>query len=631
MTDECVPGARVRVRFAGKDRSGFVVERTADAEHVGKLSPVRRVVSAEAVLTPQVARLCRAVADRYAGTMSDVVRLAVPPRHAAAEQALDRAEAAGRAGAPPGEVATPHTAWDRYPAGSALLHRLADGQAPYASWLAAPSVDAGQDWPVALAQLAAATRAAGRGALLVMPDQRDTDRVAAALTELLGADHFVRLTASQGPQARYTSWLKVLRGQVRCVVGTRAAAFAPVHDLGLVAWWDDGDDLLAEPRAPYPHVREVLRLRAEQEDAALLVGGFSRSVHVQQWLEQGLVRAVEAVVDRSELPRVVVAGDEWEVERSGPAAHARLPSSAWQAAHAALARGPVLVQVPRRGYLPSLRCQSCRAPARCPQCQGPLQQPQAGEAPTCRWCSSALTRFVCAECGGGRLRSGTVGARRTAEELGRAFPGVPVVRSGGGEVVAEVGSDPALVIATPGAEPLAEDGYAATLLLDGWALLDRPTLDAGEETLRRWMAAGALTRPAGRDGVVVVCSVDSRAPQPVVQSLVRWAPGWYAERELAERRELRLPPTSWMTLLTGQEADVRLMADAVHSSVERIGPLVVSGRRPGEDSSSRMLLRASWSEADQLTRELVAARAARSARKDPGSVQVRVDPEGTML
>ena len=50
----------------------------------------------------------------------------------------------------------------------------------------------------------------------------------------------------------------MLRGHARVVVGTRASAFAPVRDLGLVVAWDEGDDLHQEPRAPYPHVREVL-------------------------------------------------------------------------------------------------------------------------------------------------------------------------------------------------------------------------------------------------------------------------------------------------------------------------------------------------------------------------------------
>ena len=84
---EAVPGARVRVRFSGRLRDGFVLERRATSDHEGRLTPLHKVISAEPVLTGEVAALVRAVADHYAGTFSDVVRLAVPPRHAATEKA----------------------------------------------------------------------------------------------------------------------------------------------------------------------------------------------------------------------------------------------------------------------------------------------------------------------------------------------------------------------------------------------------------------------------------------------------------------------------------------------------------------------------------------------------------------
>ena len=98
--------------------------------------------------------------------------------------------------------------------------------------------------------------------LVVVADGRDLDRVDAALTIVLAEDGnrstHVALSAALGPEERYVRFLRGLRGEVSVVAGTRAAAFAPVRDLGLVVMWDDGDDLYAEPRAPYPHAREVL-------------------------------------------------------------------------------------------------------------------------------------------------------------------------------------------------------------------------------------------------------------------------------------------------------------------------------------------------------------------------------------
>jgi len=622
MDAEAAPGVRVKVRFSGREVDGFVLERRAKAEHVGTLASLRRVVGTEPVLTPEIAALAREVADTHAGSLADVLRLAVPPRHVRAETALT-----ARPPTPPeGDVPTPdESPWARYPAGPTFLRRVRAGEGPWAAWSALPSVDPALGWPAAFAAAAAATLASGRGVILVVPDHRDVARLETALVGALGAGRHVRLTADQGPQARYTAWLSILRGHVRCVVGTRAAAYAPVHDLGLVAWWDDGDDLHAEPRAPYAHMRDVLRLRASRTGSALLVGGFARSVAVEQWVAEGAVREVVADVEpRRALARVHVVGEGHDEERDGPGARAHLPSAAWRAAHAGLDHGPVLVQVPRRGYLPSLSCGECRTPARCPHCHGPLSLPGPGAPPTCRWCGRTPTRFTCAECGSHRLRSSVVGARRTAEELGRAFPGVPVRTSGSPEVLSEVEGTPALVIATPGAEPVAHGGYAATLLLDAWASLDRPALDAGEEALRRWLAAAALTRPAADGGVVVLAGAPVHTPLPVIEALVRWAPEWFARRELAERAELSLPPTVWMARVTGELPAVRAFGDDMAVAMQAVGvPLDRLGPIPAGDQA-HLLLRAPAAAATQATAALAATRRTRSARKDRDQAAVRL-------
>ena len=85
LDEAAAPGVRVRVRFAGRLVDGFLLERVADTDHAGRLAWVDKVVSPEPVLTAEVAALCRAVADRYAGVLADVLRLAVPPRHARVE------------------------------------------------------------------------------------------------------------------------------------------------------------------------------------------------------------------------------------------------------------------------------------------------------------------------------------------------------------------------------------------------------------------------------------------------------------------------------------------------------------------------------------------------------------------
>jgi primosomal protein N' (replication factor Y) len=611
LAEQAQPGVRVRVRFAGRLVDGYVVERAAASEHAGALAFLAKVVSSEPVLTPEVHRLARDVADRYAGTLADVLRLAVPPRHA-------RVEAAPPGDDPPGPPGRPPPAgWARYDHGTALLDAVHAGATVRAVWSALP----GPGWPDEVARLVTTALAAGRGALVVLPDHRDVARVDAALTGLAGAERHVVLTAEPGPAERYRRWLRVRRGEVRAVVGTRAAMFAPVHDLGLAVVWDDGDDLHAEPRAPYPHVRSVLSLRSSREGACLVVGGLSRTAEGAALVRSGWARPVVAGRDtvRQVAPAVRV-GDDSDHPADAGARSARLPTLGWRTASEALAHGPVLVQVPRGGYLPGLACATCRAPARCPVCRGPLGSPGGGGVPACRWCAAPAAAWTCPSCDGTRFRATAVGSRRTAEELGRAFPRVRVRTSGsGGEVLATVGPEPALVVATPGAEPVAEGGYAAALLLDGWALLSRPDLRAAEETLRRWTAAAALVRPGPEGGTVVVVA---DASTPAVQALVRWDQAGFADRELAERAALRLPPEARMASLTGSaDALAGFLAVAeLPAGSEVLGPVAA-----GEDQE-RFLVRAAGGGWPATVAALKAAAGVRSAHKESGSVRLQVDP-----
>ncbi len=424
LARDAVPGCRVRVRFAGRLTGGYLLQRVEASSHEGRLAFLERVVSPEPVLSADVFKLARAVADRYGGTLADVLRLAIPPRHGATEAA-----------APPEDLVAPDPKpldpkapdpkpldpkapdpkpldpkaldpklldpklpdpgpWARYPAGASFLTALAAGRAPRAAWTALP----GPHWPDEIARAAAATAAGGRGTLIVVPDVRDLDLVDAALASALGPGQHVCLAAGLGPAERYRRWLAVARGRILVAAGTRSAMFAPVVRLGLVVIWDDGDDLHAEPRAPYPHVREVLALRAHQGRAAALLGGFARTAEVTQLVASGWAVALTAhrPTVRRWAPRVTAAGDDAELARDEAARSARMPSLALRTAREALGRGPVLFQVPRRGYVVAVACERCGERARCSSCGGPVSLPGAQASPVCGWCGRPRARSACA-------------------------------------------------------------------------------------------------------------------------------------------------------------------------------------------------------------------------------------------
>ena len=658
-----LPGTRVRVRFAGQDVEGFVLERRDSSDHPGRLAPLRRLVSPQVVLTDQVRILARAVADRYAGTLSDVLRLAVPARHARAERsvpgpgsgtepgsgtdpgtgpATGNGSGAGN-GLPAGTGPSPDraggagdprlaTAWDPYPAGRAFLGRLASGGSPRAVWTALP----GPSWTWAIAAAVGAAVDSGRGALVVVPDHSDLQALVPAVAARLGPSGFSRLEAGQGARSRYAAFVSLCRGTTRVAVGTRAAAFAPVEGLGLVVVWEDGDDAHVEQRAPHPHARQVLLIRAEQDGAAVLVGGWSRTAEAAALLDGGWAREIQAprplrrrLWPRVEVPDPTASGD--------PPTAARLPARAWRAIREGLRTGPVLAQVPRTGYVPVTRCQGCRRPARCRHCAGPVRVGPGGGV-GCTWCGRPAPGWTCPACGDGRLRAAVVGVDRTAEELGRAFPSVPLVVSRPGRRPSQVPGS-GLVLATPGVEPAVPGGYAAAVLLDGDRLLQRPDLRAGEEALARWLGACALVRPAGEGGLVVLCA-DPRSA--AVRAVVRADPAGHAAAELAERTELGLPPAVGCAAVTGDPAAVACLMDLARlpDGAQVLGPVPLDGpgHPPGparpvrhtdpdrDPDQVRVLVRVPGHLTGPLALGLAQAVAIRSARRDPGTARVRMDP-----
>jgi primosomal protein N' (replication factor Y) (superfamily II helicase) len=631
-----VPGARVRVRFAGRLRDGFILDRVAVADHEGTLSPLFKIVSSEPVLTREIASLIRKVADHYAGTFADVMRLALPPRHAATEQAEQ-----GRPQCPlPDDH--PEGPLVEYPSGAGFLAALRDGRRPRALWQVTPSAASTGDWALGLAGAARACADGGRGAVIVVPDQTDLDRLAEACTQTLGPAGFAVLVAEAGPAARYRTFLSALRGEVRVVIGNRAAAYAPVHDLGLVALWDDGDDLLAEQRAPYPHTRDVLALRAADTPAAALFAGYGRTAELQAWLERGWLQELvgDRLAVRHAAPKVRVTADsDYALQRDPVSRSARLPHEVFEMMRATLPQGPVLVQVPRAGYLVALVCQDCREPMRCVFCGGPTDVVRAEPFDKlrtatvragCAWCGRPQIDWQCPICGSRHVRAPVVGADRTAEELGKAFPQTPVRQSIGGKRLASVADTSAIVVATPGAEPPAVGGYAGAVLLDTTLLLLRQDLRAAEEALRRWFNVVALVR-SGSDGgsVIAVGESSGRA----LQALVRVDPGGFAARELSERAAARFPPAAKLITVDGPAEALGEFASLVQAppQTEYLGPVDLPIQRLGTGEASepaiqRLTLRASLADGARLVAAVKAAAAVRTARKSDGSLRIKVDP-----
>ena len=322
----------------------------------------------------------------------------------------------------------------QYAGGEAFLDRLSVGsRAPgrLDGRPRRPATDA-LDWPHAIAVAVCTAAAAGRGALVVLPDARDVARVDEALRAAGPRSEHVVLTADLGPEGALPGLAARRRaGRPGSWSGPGPRCSPRCTTSGLVVCWDDGDDLHAEPHAPYPHVREVLACGPGRTAPPRCSAGSSAPPRSSGWSGP--------------------AGPGRSRRRRGRAAARRRRGCCWPA------RGtnPSATPARRRPACPRSpggrrprpwrrpRCWSrCRAAATSRRWPARAAGRRRTAAPaTGRWrCPTGRARRVCRWCGVSDAELGLPGVRRAPAALGRgggpahgggAGPGVP--RRAGGD------------------------------------------------------------------------------------------------------------------------------------------------------------------------------------------------------
>jgi primosomal protein N' (replication factor Y) (superfamily II helicase) len=586
LQGEVFVGSKVSVPLRGGARfsDAFVTGVSAQPEFPGELQFIEKVISQLPLLHTSTLELARKVADRQAGSAIDVIRLVIPARYVRAEKTFV-------AKPPPGHTYTgliPEKPSEFGEIDVPLGTRVAVKIPP--RLVLKEDGSTSSNWSQLFVSLAVEKLHAGQSTVITVPDFRNIEAIEHELIAAGLQDHYIRVDAKLSGQERYLNYLRSIGEEPLIILGNRSAVLAPAHNLGLILIWDDGDRNFEEPLAPYAHSRDVALIRQSQTGCALVIAAHTRSLETHRLVE--LEYFTEASVQPVSQPKIVLTDAHLE-EGTAPS---RIPSAAWLGAKKALEKGPVLVQVASPGFAPALVCSSCRERAMCVACHGPLQLIHKSSQPSCRWCGNMNTSWKCDGCSSTQFRPVAAGTERTSDEIGRAFPGVKVLVADGNHIITTVPSSPAVVVATPGAEPVAEGGYAAILLLDGERLRGREAFRVDEDVLRNWSNTISLSQPDATVFINGAGTVLGKVLQDSAQQL-------WAAHELNDRMALRLPPAVRVVSITGPTEAVRTTCDELPALTSHrvLGPIGQS------DGSARALVFFEYKDGEVLASHLRAA------------------------
>lgn len=332
----------------------------------------------------------------------------------------------------------------------------------------------------------------------------------------------IPLTSSSARDERYRNFLLSMRLEKSIVVGTRSAVFAPVNNLAAIIIFKESSPEHYEVRSPGWNTCAMAKMRAELEGVELVFTGFVPSIKTAFDIDRGLTKY------RNQRVEVMV-------EAFTPNDGALLPGRIFSEIKRSLKNGPVLFLAPRKGYGNALLCAHCKNIAIC-KCGGRLSVASKNHAPTCVHCGTGFPDWRCSFCLKDRQYLAGRGIDRAAEEISRAFPGFPVVISAGDVIKERVESKPSLVLATPGAQPFVDEGYAAVVVLDATRFFSHTDINSQERARELIFETSSLIRPTGK----VLLVIDDA--HPIVAAVARWNIAPILKRELADRADLNLPP-----------------------------------------------------------------------------------------
>ncbi|MBC7463204.1 MAG: hypothetical protein H7227_02970, partial [Actinobacteria bacterium] len=444
--------------------------------------------------------------------------------------------------------------------------------------------------------------------LIICATERELLEVEKAFTTHFPFESVVRLDAISSRADRYRNFLRMSTDSVRIGIGLRGAVFTPLAQGSTIMVISESSEHLHEPRTPGWNARDVALLRSALFETNVVLAGFSPSLEAARLIETKWLGSIS-----SRTRRDVVAQEQ--------SLGALLPAKSFAVIRKALALGPVLCLVPRKGYGNAVLCAKCRNIAQC-KCGGRLKVDAKNAIPECALCAARYESWRCGYCQGSDIYLAARGIERYIEEIGRAFPNFQIVNSSGENIVESVDIQKGLVVATPGAEPRSPQGYSAVVLLEGQRFFGTSDIRATERAREQFFNASHLSATKGKTFVAI------DPVHPIVAALTRWDADFMVKRELSEQESAHLPPYfRFISLEIDTKGATTLHAGIVQARAEGRIPSTTEIRGPHQNGelSSRITLTVPVIEAPLLVAFVHELQRRRSLSRKP-LLRIRVDP-----
>jgi primosomal protein N' (replication factor Y) len=499
----------------------------------------------------------------------------------------------------------------------------------------------------------AEARAAGRGALVLVPEIALTPQLAGRFRARFGDDVAV-LHSGLPPRERLAAWRRLRAGEVGIALGARSAVFAPVRDLGVVVVDEEHDPSFKQEEGVRYHGRDLAVVRAQRAGAIAVLGSATPSLESKRNAQLGRFRQL-ALPERA-TPRPLPPVEIVDLRRHPPGPDGLLSAPLAEAVAANLAAGQqTILFLNRRGFSTVVLCRSCGHVIRCAQCAVSMTYHRGRDRLICHYCGSQESVPIeCPACRLPRLERLGMGTERVEALVRERFPGARVARldrdtagSGGAgradgrgrldEVLRAMNAGETDILVGTQMVTKGHDFGGVTLVgvLQPDQAMHLPDFRAAERVFQLLEQVAGRAGRGDSAGRVIVQTYNPEHPAVVCVRSHDYE--GFVRGELITRAEVGYPPFSRMIVLRldgPDERRVRADARAVADAAAMAGGSRVRLRGPAEAPIARVRGRARfqvWLAAAERGPLAEAARAGAAVKLGPDvRLVVDVDPQSTL-
>ena len=228
---------------------------------------------------------------------------------------------------------------------------------------------------------------------------------------------------------KYDEYRRIVRKEVRVVIGARSAIFAPLENLGIIIIDEEHSETYKQDNLPFYNAINIATFRARFNKAKLLLGSATPSLESKARARKDVYHELKLTkrISNFGLPKVMVVNMLNELRGGNYSIYSKVLIDSLK--RTLLNKEQAILLLNKRGFSKQVMCKKCGSVFKCPNCDVSLTYHKFDNSLKCHYCGYNINYPKnCFECGSTYLRNMGTGTQKAEEDLLKLLPDAKIIR-----------------------------------------------------------------------------------------------------------------------------------------------------------------------------------------------------------